>query len=257
MNVEVEPCKILDWDSQFFNLRIARVEASRLDPELAQSIDHWCRQEAIDCLYLLADASHPPTIRLAEQHGFRLMEVRLTLERKLIDWKPGPIPREVGDVLIRAYQPSDLPAMQAITRNSYTTTHFVVDPCFSKERSQAFYETWVQNSCEGYEEMVLVAEEQGEVIGFLTGRFIPPPIEEDAPDCQLMLTGVTGQLRGKGVGLEMLRCGTDWFVQRGCKHIIGVVQAPNIPIQRALQRLGFVSQSAMLYYHKWFTGCQE
>ena len=56
-----------------------------------------------------------------------------------------------------------------------------------------------------------------------------------------------------GLGLELLRSTTDWLRLHGADYITGVVQAPNIPIQRLLERLGFLSSAAHLFYHKWFT----
>ena len=60
----IEP---LAWDSELFGRRIARVRAERLTacgatPAVAQ----WWRSEGVECLYLLAVADDPATVRLAE-----------------------------------------------------------------------------------------------------------------------------------------------------------------------------------------------
>ena len=253
-----EPCRLLQWDTDFFGRRIGRVEAQRLDLQLIQDILRWSEQNAIECLYFAADLSHPPTIRLAEDHGFRLMEVRLTLERKLQDWQSGPIPRTYLDVMIREAHPEDVPALQAIAGISFTTTHFIVDPCFPPEQGRAFYETWVKNSCGGYDDVVLAAEADGEVIGFLTARFLPERRGDIRPECQLRLIGIKGQSRRKGMGLEMTRSGIDWLVRKGgSERATVVVQAQNTPVLRVLERLGFASCAAQLLYHKWFTVCEK
>ncbi len=44
------PCTYLDWDSDFFGVRIARVNASRLSEETVAPILAWCAAQAIDCL---------------------------------------------------------------------------------------------------------------------------------------------------------------------------------------------------------------
>lgn len=252
------PCTFLPWDSDFFGRRIGRIQSHRLDSSLLGAIYRWSEENAIDCLYFSADLTHPPTVRLAEDHGFRLTEARLTLERGLSDWRPSPIPRIYLDVLIREARPEDVPAIQSIAGVSFTTTHFMVDPCFAPEQKKAFYETWVKNSIAGYEDMVLAAEVDGEVIGFLTGRFSPERRGEVRPECQLMLMGIKNTVRRKGVGTEMLRSGIDWLMSKGqSERVTGVVQAQNIGIQRALQRLGFASSAAELLYHKWFIDCDK
>jgi dTDP-4-amino-4,6-dideoxy-D-galactose acyltransferase len=247
-------CSFLPWDSDFFGYRIGRIEVPRLDPRLLDEIQEWARRNAIDCLYFSADLAHPPTIRLAEDHGFRLMEVRLTVERRLQDWQPAPIPRTREGVLFREARPEDVPAMQAIAGTCYTTTHFLIDPAFTPEQGRAFYETWVRNSVAGYEDMVLVAEADGEVIGFVTARFLPERRGDIRPEAQIMLVGLKSESRRKGIGTETMRACLDWLVTHGgSEHVTGVLQAQNIPIFRCVERLGFTCCTARLLYHKWFT----
>ena len=75
-----EVCRSLEWDSRFFGINIGRVNGSRLAKEQMASLLDWCRAQEIDCLYLLADSGHQETSELAAQHGFQLVDIRLTLE---------------------------------------------------------------------------------------------------------------------------------------------------------------------------------
>ena len=251
-------CDFLSWDSDFFGKRIGRVNPPRLDAQKMQEILAWSRENAIDCLYFQADAGHPQTIRLAEDHGFHLTEVRMTYERRLHDWEILPIPRYHEDVLIRLARPEDVPAMQAMASTSYTSTHYVVDPCFSAEKVQEFYETWIKNSVmAGFDDVVLAAELDGEVIGFNSGRFVRQPQGKGEKESQLILIGVKPDLRKHGLGYTLLHSTVDWLAQNGSDHVIGVVQASNIVIHRLLQKLGFFSAFSQLYYHKWFSNCDK
>src|SRR5258708_11307126 len=76
-------CEFLDWDSEFFGRRIARVNVSCLTEELVGEIDAWCRLNRIDCLYFLANATDRQTARLAQKNMFRFVDVRGTLELRL------------------------------------------------------------------------------------------------------------------------------------------------------------------------------
>jgi hypothetical protein len=73
------PRTFLPWDSAFFGLRIGRLAADRLTPELLNASPNWVRSHQI-CLYFLARSDCGETIRLAETAGFHLVAVRITLE---------------------------------------------------------------------------------------------------------------------------------------------------------------------------------
>lgn len=261
-----ELCSYLEWDSKFFDLRIGRIEGQRLDAPQMRTVLDWVWENKIDCLYFMADAGHPPTIRLAEDHEFRLCEVRLTYERNLEDWQPQPIPRHVNDMLIRQATTEDVPTLQELARRAYTTTHYVVDPLFPAEKVEGFYATWIKNSVAGFDDIVLVAETisksatPSEVVGFITARMQIGSGGSQAgtgqPDSHIPLVGVKSNLRQRGVGMELIRAAFDWLTLNGAQRTIGVVQAPNTSIRRVIERMGFYSISAHLYYHRWFESAQ-
>src|ERR1700722_19618897 len=73
-------CEYLDWDSEFFGRRIARLTAPRLTEKSIADIDAWCGAHRIECLYFLADSTDRRTTKLAQENGFRLTDVRITLD---------------------------------------------------------------------------------------------------------------------------------------------------------------------------------
>ena len=75
----MEPCQLLEWDSQFFGARIARVSGPLLDDLDLARVNAWCDANGIDCLQWLAEGDQPSLGRLAHAGGFRFVDVRLTL----------------------------------------------------------------------------------------------------------------------------------------------------------------------------------
>jgi ribosomal protein S18 acetylase RimI-like enzyme len=59
------------------------VRGGRLTRETLAAIERWVAREGIECLYFLADPGDPKTAPLAEESGFRLVDLRVTLERRL------------------------------------------------------------------------------------------------------------------------------------------------------------------------------
>jgi dTDP-4-amino-4,6-dideoxy-D-galactose acyltransferase len=252
MDTKNELCKFLEWDTEFFGHRIARTHVARLDIDTVEAIYAWCEDQSIECLYFLADSDDPATIRMAESRDFRLVEVRINLERSLKDWDPETRPKAAEDILIREVRPEDVPILQTIARNSYVDSRFYFDNCFSEEKWQAYYATWVKKSCEGGANLALAAVKDGQVLGYITGL-----VAKDKPEGQYELTGVEPTARRSGIGQELFRSGLDWYVRSGIEYIWVATQGRNEATQRMIQRHGFLTRSCQLYYHKWFSTCNS
>ena len=242
-----EPCLFLQWDTDFFGFRIARAAVPALDNRIIKAIYNWCDLHRIECLYFVARAEDRQTIRQAERNGFRLVEIRLNMERSLREWNPDSRPRSAGDMLIRSAKPEDIPICQAIARTSYVDSRYYFDEHFSEEKCQAYYAAWVKKSLEGGAELALVAEKDNAVVGYITGV-----LSKEKPEAQYELTGVHATARKAGVGQELFRAGLDWYVRHNIEYVWLATQGRNIPTQRMVQRNGFITRSCQLYYHKWF-----
>jgi GNAT superfamily N-acetyltransferase len=247
MNVICDLCQFLEWDSDFFGVRIARLKAARLSVSSLKSVDDWCDQESIDCLYFLSDSDDPQTIWLAEEHDFHLVEIRITMEKSLKDWDPSTRPKAAKEAQIRPVQPADIPILQEIARTSYVDSRFYFDRNFSESQWSSYYATWVKKSCEGGADLALVAELEGRVKGYITGL-----IDKEKDQGIYELTGVDPSVRRSGIGQELFRSGLDWYVQHGIDYLWVATQGRNVTTQRMIQRHGFISKSCQLYYHKWF-----
>jgi len=240
-------CQFLEWDSEFFGYRIARVNTHQLDPQSVEVVNDWCKSQEIDCLYFLANTDDPATIRQVEREGFNLVEVRLKFERKTAGWDPATRPKASEGIQIRPAKEDDIPILQDIATNSYINTRYYVDEHFSEEKCQELYRIWVKRSCQGHAQMALVAETDGQIQGYITGYRNP-----ESTDGQFDLTGVRNEVRRSGIGHELFRSGLDWYVKSGVEYILVVTQGRNVPTQRMIQRYGFITRKCQLYYHKWY-----
>lgn len=245
----IAPCESLPWDTEFFGRRIARATVHRLSIQTVESILEWCKSHAIECVYFLADSDHAESVRLAEDYGFRLVDVRVTLQCNKDEQS-----RLSHDLFQTAHvhpvRQSDVPALQAIARTSHTDSRFYFDPCFPVESCEALYRTWIKRSCEGYADVVLVAELNDQPVGYVSCH-----LTSNEPRGRIGLVGVAAQARGQGVGQTLIRYATDWFVERGIKTISVVTQGRNTAAQRLYQRSGFLTQCVEFWYHKWLSGC--
>ena len=238
-------CEYLDWDSEFFGRRIARVTASRVTDKSIADIDAWCSAHRIECLYLLADSTDRPTTRLVQENGFRFVDVRVTLDvRSTKDCVPGGT---AAGVAVRRATEADIDALKAIARRNHRDTRFYYDGNFPVQRCDELYERWIEKSCRGWAENVLVAAKQGEIEGYISCHVRTAGIG------QIGLVGVAEKGQGRGVGTELIANGLHWFSEQGMEVVSVVTQGRNVSAQRLYQKCGFATRSVELWFHRWCT----
>lgn len=238
-----EPAIILPWDSEFFGYRIGRAQSSRLTAPEMDALLGWCARERIDCLYLLADAADIPTIRLAEQHRFSLVDIRMTLEISL-DGREA-LPAEATPI-VRPATEADLPALKRIARESHRNTRFHADPRFGAQAAERLYETWIENSVHGFAQHVLVATHDGHAAGYTTCHLT-------SAEGVLGLVGVGSDAQGQGLGTLLVNSALNWLAQQGAAQARVTTHGHNIGAQRLYQRAGFITHSVHIWYHNWPT----
>ena len=234
-------CTYLEWDSQFFQRRIARLNRHRLDHATMAECAHWCRHHRIDCLYFLADSNNLETPRLAEANDFHLTDIRMTLGRVVV---PEDFAANSFDGFRHARE-DDLRALRTIARTSHRDTRFYFDGHFEQEKCDLLYATWIENSFRGFAQAVLVAEADGEPAAYLTCHL-------NDQGSQIGLVGVGEGHRGKGLATKLVRAFLSWSREQGARRALVVTQGRNLPAQRLYQRNGFITSSMDLWYHRWF-----
>jgi len=237
-----ELCSILEWDSVFFGVRIARVNLNRLDTQTVAQVMNWCRERQVSCLYFLADRNDIETLRQAEKNGFYLTDIQMTYEIGMKGWED----RAAPDPDIRMAVPQDLPALRAISSSSYRDSRFYYDGHFPQERCDRLYETWIEKSLSGYAKAVLVKGAPGQPEGFITCDTLPTETLG-----KIGLVGVNSNTRGRGVGQALVLGSLHWFARQELKSVQVVTQGRNISAQRLYQMCGFLITEVRFWYHCW------
>jgi len=239
-----DPCEFLPWDSEFFSSRIARVKGQRLTIEGCKTVIEWSDSNRIDCLYFLADADDPETHQVAEDHGFRFRDIRVTFDRILGVVENPILP---NNVVIRPFRLAEVDRLREISRSSYEHTRFFNDPHFPHERCVAMYDTWIRKSClENYADQVIIAELNGQVVGYVTCKLAP-----DKREGSIGLIGIVEEARNQRLGQYLIEAALNWFAQENVEKVSVVTQGRNIGAQRLYQKCGFATRSVQLWYHRW------
>ena len=233
------PGVVLDWDTEFWGVRIGRVVAEELTEERLQDVDRWADELGLACVYYLAPGTDAASAHVAESGGFRLMDLRVELRRDA-----APTPRSRG---VREALPADRERLREIAAGSHGVTRFYADPHFPDERCDLLYATWIERSLEGWAATVLVAERDGEPVGYCSCHLDQPKAVGS-----IGLIAVDEDARGGGVGLALASAAVDWCAANGARTMSVVTQGRNAGALRTFQRAGFLVSSIDLWFHKWY-----
>lgn len=241
-------CEMLPWDTEFFGCRVARVCGDALTPEQAVQIDDWSWNNHIDALYFLSRADDPMTVQTAEQHGFGLVDVRLTFERKPTNPNQTAPSAKTALARIRPFQAGDLPALQMMARAGHRDTRFFSDPHFSRQRAEDLYSTWITLESQGRAQMVFVAAvAPDQPVGYISCH-----LNQAGREGQIGLVGVNPAVRGRGIGRSLVLAAIEWCEAHGAQAVNVVTQGKNCTAQRLYQQCGFLTRDLQFWYHKWY-----
>jgi len=236
---KTEPCVLLEWDSEFWKLAIGRVCGVRLGTERLADVDAWAKAHDIHCLYFLAPADDRDTVEVAEESGFRLVDVRVELTQTSTEL--GPVAR------VRPHRTTDVRTLREIARASHHLTRFYTDPHFPRTRCDDLYDTWIARSCEGWADEVLVAELDGRPAGYVTCH-----LDRASSRGSIGLIAVSADARGNGLGRDLVLASLAWCCDEGATEVSVVTQGANVAAQRLFQSCGFRTYSTGLWFHRWY-----
>jgi dTDP-4-amino-4,6-dideoxy-D-galactose acyltransferase len=247
------PCA---WDSSFFGVAIARITPDRQTAaDLAVAV-RTAEQSSIDCLYLLAESDDAETVGAAEANGFRLVDVRLTLEcvmgadgrgasRERDALAGGTASSPDAARVVRPARLEDLPQLTSLARASHRNTRFYQDTRFDPARSDELYARWIERSVRGeLADAVWVVDVDDAPRGYLTIG-----ARDDA--ATIGLVAVDAACRGRGYGEELLRTALRWTADRGMPRVSVVTQGRSAGAVRFYERAGFTASRIQLWYHRW------
>jgi GNAT superfamily N-acetyltransferase len=233
------------WDSEKLGVASARLfvvvppdaadgTAALLDRALAAA-------DAAGARYLVTriDAGDVHVVQALEQRGFIVVDAILSQYLRPAESPPIAAP---PDVHVRAAIPADGPALAALADESFTMSRFHWDPWIGPERGRAIYREWAHNIARGLNDVNLVAEIDGGVIGFLSCKDVPQARPAYALGYgRIELVAVAPPARGRHVIAALTaRLVAECASAERRWDLLGIgTQIANVRAMRAYQRVGF------------------
>jgi dTDP-4-amino-4,6-dideoxy-D-galactose acyltransferase len=145
-----------------------------------------------------------------------LADTRVTLDAPL----DGDAEEGCRDARIRPACPDDLPALRAIAGTSHSDSRFCNDRHFPRLKCDELYRVWIEKSCAGSADVVLVAEHRGEPAGYVTCAVT-------GDRAQIGLIAVASDAQGVGLGRALLQGAFSWMRTRAAVTAWVVTQERN------------------------------
>jgi len=187
-------------------------------------------REHFDCLYLLADADDVETAERANQLGFRMVDVRITLAQTLSE-PPGAAS---GDPMIRAAVDSDLPA-EAWRPRAIAARVLLRSP-IRGDRVDQMYRIWIRNELNNPSATVWAIDDAAGVAGYTSCTV-------RGSESEIGLVAVSEATRAQA---RRSRCGAlgQLGAECGARRMTVVTQARNVAALRLYERAGFRCQQS-------------
>jgi len=230
--------ELLPWDTSFFGVKTGRVKPNNLTEETVAEVMLSSRNSGIELLYFECGICDRESIRAAESGGFNLIETRLRYVKEIKEdiRKPENIRRATVD---------DIKQLGEISSSIDWDTRYSFDENIHPDKCRELYRIWVENSINGFEDTLLVLENENEITGFISGNY-----GDDTGD--IGLVGVSSDYAGKGCGSILIQGVENDFTGNGLKNSRVLTQGRNIPAQRLYAKAGYKIERLTYYYHKWF-----
>lgn len=233
MTAKVE---FLPWDSEFFGVRIGKVDLDGSTSGDLTSIDEEARDLKIDCLYgTLHDPGVGQTADTLQRHGHRLIEVGLRFRRPDV-----PFTARATESNVRYGTLDDIEMLSDSLDTLAPWSRFAADPRFGPDAARRMHEAWVVRAAsEPDQRMLAITEDAQGVTGIATHVRTPIP--------RVDLMGVIRQ--GSGASWAMLGLLVEWA--GGGEIEAGPCAARNIAPCRFLEHCGFAITSVHYQFHRW------
>ncbi|MDX6369600.1 MAG: dTDP-4-amino-4,6-dideoxy-D-galactose acyltransferase [Gaiellaceae bacterium] len=233
------PCELLEWDTEFWGVRVARVLGGSMTEESRADLARWCVDNGVSGVYFLAEANDEETKAAAEGGGFFYTDSRVTLRKEVHK------PRAVSAIPVRVAEDRDLEALEAIARSSHETTRFYHDPHFPDDRCGELYAQWIRSTYAS-DDVVLIIEHDGRAVAYVTCGL------REGNTGYIGLIAVDASMRERGLGAALAVAAHNWMVEHGVKHAAVVTQERNVAAMHLIQNAGYVVDSTHLWFHKWY-----
>lgn len=234
---------LLDWDSNFFGFRVAKIIPSQLNGPALDGVLEQLRSNRITLAYWASDPNDDESQTAAKTAGLFLADKKVTYVRDISDLNISSVDR---DETIEEYLGSSLNEdLVSLALQSGLYSRFRVDPKIPANKFEQLYWLWIEKSVnKTIAESVLIKKISGKIIGMVTAG-----VKNNRGDIGLI--AVDESARGMKIGEKLVNAALHWSVARGHKTAQVVTQGVNKAACSLYEKCGYQAEKIENMYHIW------
>lgn len=233
---------LVKWDSAFFKMKVARIDACRLDIKVLGEIIKDLRVKNYVLAYLASSHKYSPELVLPM--GGRCVDEKVTFLLEL----SGDGVNGYDNIVVPFRKSMKIGDIEKLAIASGKYSRFAVDPRFPVELFEALYKEWGRRSAlREIVEEVLVIVNNGSVVGFVT-------LGGHEKEGFIGLIAVDEIYLGRGYGKLLINAAKNWFVNNGYEKVRVITQADNSVACGLYSKAQFRVEKREYFYHFWMNG---
>ncbi len=240
---KILPARIVEWDSAFFGLPIARLDAlDGFSYEQISTTLNNLRSNDFKLLYLFAKQEDQKTFDNAVRAGGSPMGSRVVFMMNIKDRKKTKEESRIIEYNHRVVE-SELLKLALL---SGAHSRFNLDENLPKGSFERLYETWISRSVkrEIAQNVLVHHSPMDQITGLITlGR------ADQVGDIGLL--SVDPQFQGKSIGTKLINEAVNYFIGQNLSQLQVVTQGNNKAAVNFYTRLGFHKESEYNIFHFW------
>lgn len=238
--------KLLEWDSNFFEFKIANLNAHELDNNSMIQIIKDLTEQRIRLLYIYVSPDDIISQLTLSQNKVPLICQNVTFTRDIHNGSN--YDSYSNNVVLTDIDSKhlDLDSLQSITLQSGEYSRFNLDRKIGIRLFQRLYLKWLEESLKkNIADIVLTFTDENQVQGLITAS------EGYGNIGKIGLIAVDKKFQGKSIGKKLTHCVFNYFLSRNITTVKVVTQLENNKACNFYRKLGFREESVINIYHYW------
>lgn len=232
-------CKYLEWDTEYFGVKSARVNLlGDVDEKGQEDILSFCKNYDFVTIANFENRNEN-NLWIGKKTSAFLADVNVQFVKELDSLETHSDEK--------TYVTNNLPVNDQIlniARKSFRYSRFYNDPNLSDSKSENVYLHWTEGAFQKDNKYFVICEREGKIAGFLL-------FASEETCATIELIAVDEDFQGQGVGKSLIKTMESYNANKGINNIKVGTQLNNIQAVQFYSKMEFSYVNCSSIYHLW------